>query len=151
MGKPEIEILFGITTEIEMQGLSVLDKSVIENICDIGLQLTCWYQCTIDFLKEIDMKTDSKLLVVTGALFLAGLVGGCTTGASSSGSMGGMSGMGGMGGGQMDMAGMCEKHNAMMAGKSKAEQQTMMNEHMKSMSPEMQTRMKAMHEKCPSS
>ena len=103
------------------------------------------------------MKTNSKLLVVTGALFLAGLVGGCTTGASSSGSMGGMegmsgmSGMSGMGGGQMDMAGMCEKHNAMMAGKSKAEQQTMMNEHMKSMSPEMQTRMKAMHEKCPSS
>ena len=109
------------------------------------------------------MKTNSKLLVVTGALFLAGLVGGCTTGASSSGSMGGMggmggmsgmsgmSGMGGMGGGQMDMAGMCEKHNAMMAGKSKAEQQTMMNEHMKSMSPEMQTRMKAMHEKCPTS
>ena len=100
------------------------------------------------------MKTNSKLLVVTGALFLAGLVGGCTTGASSSGSMGGMSGMsgmGGMGGGQMDMAGMCEKHNAMMAGKSKAEQQTMMNEHMKSMSPEMQTRMKAMHEKCQSS
>ena len=91
------------------------------------------------------MKTNSKLLVVSGALFIAGLIGGCATGASSSGSMGGM------GGGQMDMAGMCDKHKAMMAGKSKAEQQTMMNEHMKSMSPEMQTRMKAMHEKCPTS
>ena len=51
----------------------------------------------------------------------------------------------------MDMPAMCEKHKAMMAGKSPAEQQTMMNEHMKSMSPEMRTRMQAMHEKCPTS
>ena len=58
---------------------------------------------------------------------------------------------GGMSGGQMDMQAMCEKHKGMIAGKSKAEQQTMMNDHMKSMSPEMQTRMKAMHEKCPTS
>ena len=94
------------------------------------------------------MKTNSRLLAASGALFFAALAGGCTTGASSAGSMGGMSGMGG---GQMDMAGMCEKHKAMMAGKSKAEQQTMMNERMLSMSPEMQTRMKAMHEKCPTS
>ena len=62
-----------------------------------------------------------------------------------------MGNMSGMGGGQMDMAGMCEKHKAMMAGKSTAEQQAMMNEHMKSMSPEMQTRMKAMHAKCTTS
>ena len=48
----------------------------------------------------------------------------------------------------MDMQAMCEKHKSMMAGKSTAEQQAMMNEHMKSMSPEMQTRMKTMHEKC---
>ena len=51
MPKPEIKILFGITTEMEMQGLSVLNKSVIENLGDIGLQLTCWYQCTIKFFK----------------------------------------------------------------------------------------------------
>ena len=90
------------------------------------------------------MKTNSKLLA-SGALLVAGLIGGCATGASTSGSMGGM---GGMGAGQMDMQAMCEKHKSMMAGKSSAEQQAMMNEHMKSMSPEMQTRMKTMHEKC---
>ena len=97
------------------------------------------------------MKTNSKLLAASGALLVAGLIGGCATGASTSGSMGGMGGMGGMSGmgaGQMDMQAMCEKHKSMMAGKSSAEQQAMMNEHMKSMSPEMQTRMKTMHEKC---
>ena len=92
------------------------------------------------------MTTNSKLLAVSGAFLVAGLIGGCATGASTSGSMGG--GMGGMGAGQMDMQAMCEKHKSMMAGKSTAEQQAMMNEHMKSMSPEMQTRMKTMHEKC---
>lgn len=91
------------------------------------------------------MKTNSKLLAVSSAFLLAGLIGGCATGASTSGSMGSM---GGMGAGQMDMQAMCEKHRAMMAGKSTAEQQAMMNEHMKSMSPEMRTRMKTMHEKC---
>jgi hypothetical protein len=79
------------------------------------------------------------------AFLLAGLVGGCATGASTSGSMGGM------GGGQMDMQAMCEMHKGMMAGKSSAEQQSMMNEHMKSKPPEMQTRMRAMHEKCKAS
>ena len=97
------------------------------------------------------MKTNLKLLAVSGAFLVAGLIGGCATGPSTSGSMGGMdgmSGMSGMGAGQMDMQAMCEKHKSMMAGKSAAEQQAMMDEHMKSMSPEMQTRMKTMHEKC---
>ena len=100
---------------------------------------------TLKFCEEINMKTNSKLLAVSGAFLVAGLIGGCATGLSTSGSMGGMSGMGA---GQMDMQAMCEKHKSMMAGKSAAEQQAMMNEHMKSMSPEMQTRMKTMHEKC---
>lgn len=94
------------------------------------------------------MKTNLKVLGFSGALLLVGLLGGCATGASNSGSMGGM---GGMSGGQMDMQAMCEMHKGMMAGKSTAEQQTMMNEHMKSMSPEMRTRMQAMHEKCKAS
>ena len=89
------------------------------------------------------MKTNSKFLVISGALIFAGLIGGCATGS--------MGVKGGMSGGQMDMQAMCEKHKAMMAGKSTADQQTMMNEHMKSMSPEMRTRMQAMHEKCPTS
>ena len=97
------------------------------------------------------MKTNSKLLAVSGAFLVAGFIGGCATGpstAGSMGSMGGMSGMSGMDAGQMDMQAMCEKHKSMMAGKSAAEQQAMMIDHMKSMSPEMQTRMKTMHEKC---
>lgn len=47
--------------------------------------------------------------------------------------------MGGMSGGKMGMQAMCEIHKGMMAGKSTAEQQTMMNRQMKSMSPEMRT------------
>ena len=43
---------------------------------------------------------------------------------------------------------MCEKHKSMMAGESAAEQQAMMNEHMKSMSPEMQTHIKTMRKLC---
>ena len=59
--------------------------------------------------------------------------------------------MNGMGAGQMDMQLMCEKHKAMMAGKSTAEQQAMMSDHMKSMSPEMRTRMQKMHDTCKAS
>ena len=98
--------------------------------------------------KVIDMKTNLKLSVLSGVVLVAGLIGGCATGTSTSGSMGEK---GGMSGGQMDMQAMCEKHKAMMAGKSTAEQQSMMNEHMKSMSPEMRTRMQAMHAKCATS
>ena len=100
-------------------------------------------------LKVIILKTNLKFLVIFGALIFAGLIGGCATGSSSSpGSMGDKAGMSG---GQMDMQAMCEKHKAMMAGRSTAEQQTMMNEHMKSMSPEMRARMQTMHEKCTTS
>jgi starvation-inducible outer membrane lipoprotein len=47
----------------------------------------------------------------------------------------------------MDMQSMCEMHK-MMGGKPSAEQQAMMQEHMKSMTPEMRERMQAMHEQC---
>ncbi len=97
------------------------------------------------------MKTNSKLLTLSGVFVLAGLIGGCATGTSSPGQMGNMSGMSGMGGGQMDMQAMCDRHKGMMAGKSPAEQQAMMADHMKSMSPEMRTRMQAMYEKCKTS
>jgi predicted carbohydrate-binding protein with CBM5 and CBM33 domain len=48
----------------------------------------------------------------------------------------------------MDMQAMCEMHKKMMSGKSTAEQQGMMQQNMKSASPEMGQRMQAMHEKC---
>ena len=50
--------------------------------------------------------------------------------------------------GAMDMQSHCEMHKRMMGGKPSAEQQSMMQEHMKSMSPEMRQRMQAMHEQC---
>lgn len=50
--------------------------------------------------------------------------------------------------GSTDMQSMCEHHRKMMAGKPPAEQQALMQERMKSMSPEMRQRMQAMHEQC---
>lgn len=50
--------------------------------------------------------------------------------------------------GAMDMQAMCEMHRKMMSGKLPAEQQVMMQENMKSMTPEMRQRAQAMHEKC---
>ena len=50
--------------------------------------------------------------------------------------------------GAMDMQAHCEMHKKMMSDKSSAEQQAMMQEHMKSMSAEMRQRMQTMHEQC---
>ncbi len=50
--------------------------------------------------------------------------------------------------GAMDMQSHCEMHKKMMSGKPSAEQKAMMQEHMKSMTPEMRQRMHAMHEQC---
>lgn len=48
----------------------------------------------------------------------------------------------------MDMSAMCDMHRKEMAGKTAAEQQALIEEHMKSMSPEMRQRMQAMHAQC---
>ena len=48
----------------------------------------------------------------------------------------------------MDMQSHCEMHRKMMSGKPSAERHAMMQEHMKSMTPEMHQRMQAMHEQC---
>lgn len=50
--------------------------------------------------------------------------------------------------GAMDIQAHCEMHKKMMLGKPSAEQQAMMQEHMKSMTLEMRQRMQAMHEQC---
>ena len=47
-----------------------------------------------------------------------------------------------------DTQAMCEHHRKEMAGKTPAEQQRMMDEHMRSMTPEMRERARKMHEKC---
>ncbi len=51
-------------------------------------------------------------------------------------------------GAMMDATAMCEMHKSMMAGKTPQERQAMMDEHMKSTSPEMRQRMQAMHAQC---
>jgi hypothetical protein len=48
----------------------------------------------------------------------------------------------------MDMQSMCEMHKKHMSGKSPAERQAMMDEHMKSMAPDMRRKMEAMHAQC---
>ncbi len=50
--------------------------------------------------------------------------------------------------GEMDKQSHCEKHKKMMSGKPSAQQQAMMQEHMKSMTAEMRQKMQAMHEQC---
>jgi Spy/CpxP family protein refolding chaperone len=81
--------------------------------------------------------------LVSTVLLVVGLAG-CAAGHGMSAHR--HAGMGGTGG--MDMQSHCEMHKKMMAGKSPAEQQAMMQDHMKSMTPEMRQRMQSMHEQC---
>jgi surface antigen len=48
----------------------------------------------------------------------------------------------------MDMKAMCDMHQKMMRSKTPEEQRAMINEHMKTMSPEMRQQHMAMMEKC---
>jgi hypothetical protein len=48
----------------------------------------------------------------------------------------------------MDVQSMCEMHRKMMAGMTPAQEQAHMDEHMKSMSPEMRKKMQDMHAQC---
>ncbi|MEJ7930131.1 hypothetical protein WG922_09105 [Ramlibacter sp. AN1015] len=50
--------------------------------------------------------------------------------------------------GRMDPQAMCEMHKKMMSGKAPAQQQALMQEHMKSMTPEMRQQMQSIHEQC---
>lgn len=89
-----------------------------------------------------------KLIQLLSTLAVAGVLGGCAAGpqqgdahAHSDHSSTGAT----------EKPAMCAKHQAMMAGKSPGERHGMMQEHMKSMSPEMRQRMQGMqgmHEQC---
>ena len=88
------------------------------------------------------MKLISQVVPLVAAAFLAvGLAGCAATPANSDDHAHAMMGA-------MDMQSHCEMHKKMMSGKSSAEQEAMMQEHMKSMTPEMRQRMQAMHERC---
>lgn len=85
-------------------------------------------------------------------LILAGCAaaGGRHANDAAAGSYGGGTGTGmGMGAqGGMDMTSMCEMHKKNMAGKSVAERQAMIDQHMESMSPERRAQMREMMANC---
>ena len=99
--------------------------------------------------------THPRLPVAIVPALLSLLLAGCATGVpdarthqagmDSSDARGGMQGQQGM---PMDMQAMCDMHKQQMAGKSPQERQTMMDERMRSMSPEMRSRMQSMMEQC---
>lgn len=73
--------------------------------------------------------------------------------ATSPGGMGrggspGQMGMMGGANGRMDMKSMCEMHNKMMSSKTPEQQRAMMDDHMKSMSPEMRQHHMEMMKQC---
>ena len=89
----------------------------------------------------------SRLFPFAAPVLLLGLLAGCADGARQSDSKT-QSSMSGSTSTTMDMQSMCEMHKMMMAGKTSAEHQAMMQEHMKSMTPEMRQRMQMMMEQC---
>lgn len=82
-----------------------------------------------------------KLIQLFYPLALVGVLAGCAAGPQRSDAPA-HSGMG-----AMDLQAMCDK-DKMMSSKPAAERQAMMEEHMKSMTPEMRQRTQAMHEQC---
>ncbi len=87
------------------------------------------------------MKLIQRAVPLVSSVLLAGALVGCAAPQKSSDHAHESMGM-------MDMQSMCERHKKMMSGKSTAEQQAMMQEHMNSMTPEMRQRMQTMHEQC---
>ena len=87
------------------------------------------------------MKLISRVVPLLASALLALGLGGCAASAKSDDHAHATMGA-------KDMQSHCEMHKKMMSGKSSAEQQTMMEKHMTSMTPEMRQRMQAMHERC---
>jgi hypothetical protein len=77
-----------------------------------------------------------RLSAATAAVF-AGLLSGCVTARQEH-----------QAGGMTDPKAMCEMHKKMMGTNTAAEQQRMMEEHMKAMTPEMRKHMQMMQEQC---
>ncbi|MDQ6880985.1 MAG: hypothetical protein M3150_02710 [Pseudomonadota bacterium] len=89
----------------------------------------------------------SRLCSFAAPALLLGLFAGCADGARQSDSQT-RSSMSGGSSSMMDMQSMCEMHKMMMAGKPTAEHQAMMQEHMKSMTPDKREKMQKMMEQC---
>jgi hypothetical protein len=88
------------------------------------------------------MKLNSRVASLSAAALLTLALAGC----AAPPHRGGAHAHDGMG--AMDMQAMCDRHKQMMGGKTSAEQQAMMQEHMKGMTPEMHQRMQSMHQHC---
>lgn len=88
------------------------------------------------------MKPTARLIPLAAATLLVAGLAGCAHGPAKGGDHSHATM------GPMDMQSHCEMHRKMMAGKPAGEQQAMMQEHMKSMAPEMRQRMQAMHAQC---
>lgn len=89
------------------------------------------------------MKFPTQPRLFLAATAVVALLGGC----ASSPPHGPRAGMGAQMQ-SMDMQAMCERHKQMMAGKSPQEQQAMMQEQMKAMSPDMRQRTETMMQQC---
>lgn len=92
----------------------------------------------------------SRLFSFAAPVLLVGLLAGCADGVrqSDNRAQSGMSGMSGGSSTMMDMQSMCDMHKMMMAGKTTAEHEAMMKEHMKSMTPDKRQKMMMMMEQC---
>jgi hypothetical protein len=88
------------------------------------------------------MKPTTRLVPLLAAIGLAAGLAGCAATSAKGGEHDHAAA------GSTDTQAHCEKHRKMMSGKPSAEQHAMMQEHMKSMTPEMRQRMQAMHEQC---
>lgn len=93
----------------------------------------------------------SRLMQLALAPALLALLGGCAAVRGADHRHDAASGRhDGMGGpqGRMDMQQMCEMHKQMMAGRPPAERESMMQDRMRSMSPEMRQQMQDMMANC---
>lgn len=94
--------------------------------------------------------TTKRLLLTVAPAMLAALLAGCAAGPQDAvghhhgGAMDHGHGHGSM----MDMNAMCDMHRQMMGGKTPQERQALIDEHMKSMPPEMREHVRLMDEQC---
>lgn len=86
------------------------------------------------------MNTPRLLSSSFGSLLVSATLAGCAAGPHAHMSHHGATGM--------DPKAMCEMHRKEMAGKTAAEQQALMQEHMQGMAPDMRQRMQEMHARC---
>lgn len=89
-----------------------------------------------------------SLIALAAPALITVLLSGCAMPGMAGHHSGAAGGSMGMQMSMQDMQTMCEMHKSMMQGKPAAERQALMAEHMKRMTPLMQTQMQAMQQHC---